>query len=58
MKIGQKLRELRDAQNLSQGDIEKRTGLLRAYTSRVEQATSLPRSPRLKNMLLPSMSVH
>lgn len=36
MKIGQKLRELRDAQNLSQGDIEKRTGLLRAYTSRVE----------------------
>ena len=36
MKIGQKLRELRDAQNLSQGDIEKRTGLLRAYTSCVE----------------------
>jgi|HubBroStandDraft_2_1064218.scaffolds.fasta_scaffold01125_5 transcriptional regulator with XRE-family HTH domain len=36
MKIGQKLRELRDAQYLSQGDIEKRTGLLRAYTSCVE----------------------
>jgi transcriptional regulator with XRE-family HTH domain len=42
MKIGQKLRELRDAQNLSQGDIEKRTGLLRAYTSRVEHGHVTP----------------
>jgi DNA-binding XRE family transcriptional regulator len=36
MKIRRKLRELRLAQNLSQGDIQERTGLLRAYTSRVE----------------------
>ncbi len=42
MKIGRKLRELRDAQNLSQGDIEKRSGLLRAYTSRVENGHVSP----------------
>lgn len=42
MKIGRKLRELRVAKNLSQGDIEKRTGLLRAYTSRVENGHTSP----------------
>ena len=36
MIIGDRLRELRDAKKLSQGDIEKRTGLLRCYISRVE----------------------
>ena len=42
MGIGAKLRELRIARNLSQGDIEKRTGLLRAYTSRVEHGHTVP----------------
>jgi transcriptional regulator with XRE-family HTH domain len=42
MDIGAKLRELREAKNLSQGDIEKRTGLLRAYTSRVENGFTVP----------------
>lgn len=42
MDIGRKLRELRLAENLSQGEIEKRTGLLRAYTSRVENGHSTP----------------
>ena len=42
MKIGRKLRELRVAENLSQGDIEERTGLLRAYTSRVENGHVSP----------------
>jgi transcriptional regulator with XRE-family HTH domain len=36
MNIGQRLRELREAKGLSQGHIEKRTGLLRGYVSRVE----------------------
>ena len=36
MVIGDKLRELRETKQLSQGDIEKRTGLLRCYISRVE----------------------
>jgi len=42
MQVGAKLRELRIAKNLSQGDIEKRTGLLRAYTSRVEHGHTVP----------------
>jgi transcriptional regulator with XRE-family HTH domain len=42
MEIGLKLRELREAKHLSQGDIEKRTGLLRAYTSRVEHGHTVP----------------
>jgi transcriptional regulator with XRE-family HTH domain len=36
MVIGQRLRELRESKKLSQGDIEKRTGCRRCYTSRVE----------------------
>ncbi len=42
MQIGAKLRELRVAKNLSQGDIEKRTGLIRCYTSRVENGYTVP----------------
>lgn len=42
MVIGQKLRELREANNLSQGDMEQRTGLLRCYTSRVENGHTVP----------------
>jgi len=33
MVIGNRLKELRESKNLSQGDIEKRTGLLRCYIS-------------------------
>jgi transcriptional regulator with XRE-family HTH domain len=42
MLIGEKLRELREAKNFSQGEIEKRTGLLRCYTSRVENGHTVP----------------
>jgi transcriptional regulator with XRE-family HTH domain len=42
MQIGAKLRELRIAKNLSQGDIQKRTGLFRYYTSRVEHGHTVP----------------
>ena len=42
MLIGQKLRELRESKNLSQGDMEQRTGLLRCYTSRVENGHTVP----------------
>src|SRR5262249_54963809 len=42
MIIGEKLRELRETKNLSQGDIEQRTGLLRCYTSRVENGHTVP----------------
>jgi transcriptional regulator with XRE-family HTH domain len=42
MVIGNRLRELRESLNLSQGDIERRTGLLRCYISRVEQGHTVP----------------
>jgi transcriptional regulator with XRE-family HTH domain len=42
MQIGAKLRELRLAKNLSQGDIQNRTGLIRCYTSRVEHGHTVP----------------
>lgn len=42
MIIGERLRQLREAKNLSQGEVEKRTGLLRCYTSRVENGHTVP----------------
>jgi transcriptional regulator with XRE-family HTH domain len=42
MVIGQKLKEIRESKNLSQGDVEQRTGLLRCYTSRVENGHTVP----------------
>jgi len=42
MIIGDRLRELREEKNFSQGEIEKRTGLLRCYTSRVEHGYTVP----------------
>jgi transcriptional regulator with XRE-family HTH domain len=40
--IGELLRELREQKKMSQGDIEKRTGLLRVYISRVENGHLVP----------------
>src|SRR5271155_3300465 len=50
MVIGDRLRELRDAKLLSQGDIEKRTGLLRCYISRVENGHTVPSIDTLEKM--------
>jgi transcriptional regulator with XRE-family HTH domain len=36
------LRAIREEKKLSQGDIEKRTGLLRCYVSRVENGHTVP----------------
>ncbi|MGH9351799.1 MAG: helix-turn-helix domain-containing protein, partial [Terriglobia bacterium] len=35
MLIGERIRQLREQKGLSQGDIEKASGLLRCYISRV-----------------------
>jgi transcriptional regulator with XRE-family HTH domain len=40
--IGERLRIIRESKSLSQGDIEKRTGMLRCYTSRVENGHTVP----------------
>lgn len=42
MYLPERLRQLRGIKNLSQGDIEKRTGLLRCYVSRVENGHTAP----------------
>ena len=42
MIIGDRLRALREEKNFSQGEIEKRTGLLRCYVSRVENGHTVP----------------
>jgi transcriptional regulator with XRE-family HTH domain len=50
MMIGERLTELREAKRLSQGDIEKRTGLLRCYVSRVENGHTVPAIETLEKM--------
>ena len=42
MVVGERLRLLREAKKLSQGDIQERTGLLRCYISRVENGHTVP----------------
>jgi transcriptional regulator with XRE-family HTH domain len=50
MIIGDRLRELRESKKLSQGDIEKRTGLLRCYISRVENGHTVPAIETLEKL--------
>jgi len=50
MVIGEKLKALRAERNLSQGDMEKRTGLLRCYVSRVEYGHTVPSVDTLEMM--------
>jgi transcriptional regulator with XRE-family HTH domain len=50
MIIGDRLRALREAKKYSQGDIEKRTGLLRCYISRVENGHTVPAIETLEKM--------
>ena len=50
MIIGDRLREMREEKKLSQGDIEKRTGLLRCYISRVENGHTVPAIETLEKM--------
>jgi transcriptional regulator with XRE-family HTH domain len=42
MLIGERIKAIRESKHLSQGDIEKRTGLLRCYISRVENQHTTP----------------
>lgn len=50
MIIGDRLREMREAKKLSQGDVEKRTGLLRCYISRVENGHTVPAIETLEKL--------
>jgi transcriptional regulator with XRE-family HTH domain len=48
--IGDRLRLLREQKNMSQGDIEKRTGLLRCYISRIENGHTVPAIDTLEKL--------
>lgn len=50
MIISDRLRALREEKHLSQGDIEKRTGLLRCYISRVENGHTTPSVETLEKL--------
>jgi transcriptional regulator with XRE-family HTH domain len=42
MLVGNQLRVLREERKMTQGDIEKRSGLMRCYVSRVENGHTVP----------------
>jgi transcriptional regulator with XRE-family HTH domain len=48
--IGDRLKQLREMKGLSQGDIEKRTGLLRCYISRCENGHTVPAIETLEKL--------
>src|ERR1700747_1474226 len=50
MVIGDRLKTLREAKDLSQGDIQERTGLLRCYISRVENGHTVPAVETLEKL--------
>ena len=50
MIIGERLRALREEKKFSQGEIEKRTGLLRCYISRVEHGYTVPNVETLEKL--------
>jgi transcriptional regulator with XRE-family HTH domain len=50
MVISERLKTLREQKNMSQADIEKRTGLLRCYISRIENGHTVPAIETLEKM--------
>jgi transcriptional regulator with XRE-family HTH domain len=50
MVIADRLKTLREQKNMSQGEIERRTGLLRCYISRVENGHTVPAINTLEKM--------
>jgi len=50
MVIGERLKLLHERKNMPQGDIEKRTSLLRCYISRVENGHTVPAVDTLEKM--------
>jgi transcriptional regulator with XRE-family HTH domain len=50
MMVNDRIRELREQKKLSQGDIERRTGLIRSYLSRVENGHTMPSIETLEKL--------
>lgn len=57
MVVGERLKSIRESKNMSQGDIEKKTGLLRCYISRVENGHTVPAIETLEKMAR-AMDIH
>jgi len=52
MILSQRIRSIREEKGLSQGDIEKRTGLKRSYVSRLEHGRTIPSITTLEKFAL------
>ena len=52
MQIGSRIRELRERRGLTQGDVERGTGMLRAYISRVEHGHTIPSVENIERFAL------
>jgi transcriptional regulator with XRE-family HTH domain len=50
MVISERLKRLREAQNLSPGDIQERAGLFRCYLSRLENGRTVPSIETLEKL--------
>jgi transcriptional regulator with XRE-family HTH domain len=50
MNVGHRFRSLREEKDLSQGDVEEKTGLRRCYISRVENGHTVPSVKTLEKM--------
>jgi len=50
MSIGETIRKFREQKGLSQGDVEKASGLLRCYLSRVEHGHTIPSLETLERL--------
>ncbi len=57
MIVGERLKQIRESKDMSQGDIERRTGLLRCYLSRVENGHTVPSVETLEKIAR-AMDVH
>ncbi len=50
MNLGESIRQIRLAKGLSQGEMQKRTGILRSYLSRVENGHTIPSFATLQRL--------
>jgi len=50
MNLGESIRKIRQARGISQGEMQKRTGILRSYLSRVENGHTVPSFATLQRL--------
>ena len=50
LNLGESIRKIRQARGISQGEMQKRTGILRSYLSRVENGHTVPSFATLQRL--------